>query len=186
MFETILIAIIIAKLKRYDIKLLFKNWTIYPIIIFEFIYFIGQTMIFKGNYEVVGLLQSLKSIYLMMYLILIFKYEIYLEAIIGAGCVILGGILNDIAIRSNGGFMPVFPSLSYITGYAKPEGFGVVNDFHILGNSQTNLKILTDYIDLGYSILSIGDILIRIFVFLIIYKSIVKSNKLTKEDDVKC
>ena len=82
--------------------------------------------------------------------------------------------------------MPVFPSLSYITGYAKPEGFGLVNDLHILGNSQTNLKILTDYIDLGYSILSIGDILIRIFVFLIIYKSIVKSNKLTKEDDVKC
>lgn len=186
MLETILIAIIVAKFKRYDIKLLFKNWTIYPIIIFEIIYFIGQVIIFKGNYEIVGLLQSLKSIYIMTYLILVFKYEIYIEAIIGSALIILGGILNDIAIRSNGGFMPVFPSLSYITGYAKPEGFGLVNDFHILGNSQTNLKILTDYIDLGYSILSIGDILIRIFIFLVIYKSIVKSNKFKKGVDIKC
>ncbi len=89
---------------------------------------------------------------------------------------LIGGGLNDIVIKANDGFMPVFPTLSYLTGYAKPEAFVIVKDIHMLGNSQTKLKILTDFIDLGYSILSIGDVFIRAFVFIIIYTSIKKIN----------
>ena len=103
---------------------------------------------------------------------LVFKYEIYNIALIGAACVFGGGILNDLAIKANGGFMPVFPSISYITGYVKPESFNVVKDIHVLGSSASKFKILTDYIDLGYSILSVGDV----FVFLVIFYSIKKSN----------
>lgn len=76
--------------------------------------------------------------------------------------------------------MPVFPTLTYWTGYASPEAFEkarqVANDFHILGSDQTKLKWLTDWIDLGYSVLSIGDVLIRVFVVLVLYGAIKEIN----------
>jgi len=181
--ETILLAFLFAKIKGYKIRPLFKSWTIYPLIIFEIIYLIGQVAIFSGNYKLIGFITSLKPIYLSTYLLLVFKYDIYINSIIGAIFVFLGGVLNDIVIKANEGFMPVYPTLSYLTGYIKPEVFYLVKDIHILGNSQTKLKILTDFIDLGYSILSLGDVFIRIFVFIIIYNSIKKISKLaTKEE----
>ncbi|MDD3242085.1 MAG: DUF5317 family protein [Bacilli bacterium] len=181
--ETILLAFLFAKIKGYKIKLLFKSWTIYPVIIFEIIYLIGQVTIFSGNYEFIEFITSLKIFYLCTYLLLVFKYELYISSIIGAIFVLLGGVLNNIAIKANEGFMPVYPTLSYLTGYIKPEAFDLVKDIHILGNSQTKLKILTDFIDLGYSVLSIGDVFIRVFVFIIIYNSIKKISKLaTKEE----
>ena len=181
MIETILIAFIVSKIKGFDIKPLFKTRAIYPVIMMEVLYWIGQVLIWNEHYEVVNILAFSKTIYLCSYLFLIFKYELYSSAIIGSGCVLIGGILNDLAIKANGGFMPVFPSLSYLTGYAKPESFNLVNDIHILGNSQTNLKILTDFIDTGYCILSIGDLFIRVLVFLILYNAIKKINYKTKE-----
>ena len=54
-------------------------------------------------------------------------YREYISAIIGSIFVIVGGILNDIAISANNGYMPVFPSLSYLTGYAKIDSFSKVN-----------------------------------------------------------
>lgn len=183
MIETILLAILVAKIKGYKIRQVFKSWTIYPLLLLEFITAIGQVMIFNGNYDFIKIVGPLKVVYLSAYLFLIFKYEIYGSAICGSISMIFGGILNNIAIKANRGFMPVFPSLSYSTGYFKEDVFDIVNDIHILGNSHTQLWFLTDFIDLGYSILSIGDIFIRVFVFLIIYNSIKKSNiYLTKEE----
>jgi hypothetical protein len=185
--ETILLAFLFAKIKGYEIKSLFKSWTIYPIIIFEIMYLIGQVTIFLGNYKFIGFIVSLKIFYLGAYLLLVFKYEIYVSSIIGAGFVLLGGVLNDIAIKVNEGFMPVYPTLSYLTGYITPETFNLVKDIHVLGDSQTKLKILTDFIDTGYSILSIGDVFIRVFVFLIIYNSIKKISYLkSKEETHAC
>ncbi|MCI6276704.1 MAG: DUF5317 domain-containing protein [Clostridium sp.] len=183
MIETILLAILVAKIKGYKIRQVFKSWTIYPLLLLEFITAIGQVMIFNGNYDFIKIVGPLKVVYLSAYLFLILKYEIYGSAICGSISMIFGGILNNIAIKANRGFMPVFPSLSYSTGYFKEGVFDIVNDIHILGNSHTQLWFLTDFIDLGYSILSIGDIFIRVFVFLIIYNSIKKSNiYLTKEE----
>lgn len=182
MIETIIIAFIVSKFKGYDIKPLFKTWEFYPVIMMELLYWVGQALIWNGHYEIVNILSFFKVAYLCSYIFLVYKYEIYISAIVGAGFITLGGVLNDLAIRANGGFMPVYPTVSYLTGYAKPEAFQVVNDIHILGGNTTNLKILTDFIDVGYSIFSIGDILIRIFVFLIIYYSIKKNNLPTKEE----
>ncbi len=186
MLETILVTFLFAKIKKHKIKPLFKTWTIYPVIIFEVIYLIGQAMIFSGNYEVIQFMQKLKTFYLCAYLFLVFEYDLYINSIIGAAFVILGGILNDIAIKANGGYMPVYPTLSYLTGYVKPDAFHIVNDIHILGDSQTKLKILTDFIDLGYSILSIGDVLIRVFVFIILYNSIKKISLLAAKEEMTC
>lgn len=186
MLETILIAFLVAKLKGYDIKLIFKSWAIYPIIVMEIINCIVQVMIFLGNYSAVSYLAMSKSFYLAIYLCLVYKYEIYSSAIIGSAFMIGGGLLNDLAIKANNGFMPVYPTLSYLTGYTNSEMFNTIQDIHILGNSETNLKILTDFIDLGYSVLSIGDVFIRVFVFLIVYNAIKRANALTTEEEITC
>lgn len=180
MLETIMISLIFCKVKGLKIKPLFKNWAIYPVMFMELIYIIMQVNIYLENYSVINYVGVLKTMYLCSYLPLIFKYNQYISAIIGAGFVIIGGMLNNIAISVNNGYMPVFPTVSYLTGYAKADSFSRVNDIHILGDSTTKLKILTDIIDVGYSVLSIGDVFIRVYVFIIIY-NVVKLLNTTKE-----
>ncbi|WP_288222024.1 DUF5317 family protein [uncultured Clostridium sp.] len=180
MLETIVISLIFCKIKKFKIAPLFKNWAIYPVLFMEVVYIIVQANIFMENYEVIKYVGVLKTIYLCSYLPLVFKFRQYIASIIGSVFVIVGGILNDIAIAVNNGYMPVFPTLSYITGYAKLDAFNKVNDIHILGNSSTKLKFLTDIFDIGYSVLSIGDIFIRVYVFIIIY-NVIKSLNITKD-----
>lgn len=180
MLETIIISLIFCKIKKLKIKPIFKNWAIYPVIFMEIVYLIVQANIFSENYSLIKYVGLFKSIYLCSYIPLIFTYKQYISAIIGSVFVVIGGILNDIAISANNGYMPVFPSLSYLTGYAKLDSFAKVNDIHILGDSSTKLKLLTDIFDIGYSVLSLGDIFIRGFVFIIIF-SIVKEINLTNE-----
>lgn len=180
--ETILLTLIYSKYKKYNIKPLFRTKEIYYILAIEVIYSFLQLTLFTGNYRVIQYASILKSIYLCTYLGLILKHQLYKEAIIGSGLMLLGGMCNQLAMAVNGGKMPVFPSLSYLTHYAKPEAFAiahqVANDFHILGDATTRFKILTDVIDIGYSILSLGDLLIRGFVVLIIYGAIKKTSHL--------
>lgn len=183
--ETILFALIYSKYKKYNIKPLFQRKEIYYVLAVEVVYIFLQMTLFAGNYSAIRYAGMLKNIYLCTYLGLILKHQLYKEALFGSGFMLLGGMCNNLAIAANGGKMPVFPSLSYLTSYAKPEAFTiahqVANDFHILGDENTRLKILTDVIDIGYSILSIGDVLIRIFVVLIIYGAIKKMNQLDKD-----
>lgn len=182
MLETIIIAFIACKVKGYKIKGIFKNWAIYPVLILEVVYLFCQINIFMGNYFVIKYVGTLKTTYLCSYLPLIFVYNKYIQAIIGSIFIAFGGFLNDIAIKANNGFMPVFPKLSYLTGYGKIEAFDKVNDIHILGESSTKLKFLTDIFDVGYSVLSIGDIFMRVYVFIIIYSVVKEINtKITKE-----
>ena len=176
MIETILLSFILAKVKGYKLKPLFKSWTIYPILAFMLMYVILEVVVFTGNYSLVKYTNVFKITYLCSFLILIIKYKLYISAIIGSTFVLIGGQLNNIAIVANNGKMPVFPSLTYLTGYITKESFTNVMDIHVLGNSSVNLKFLTDIFDVGYSIMSIGDILIRIFAFIIIYYAIKNSN----------
>lgn len=180
MTETIIFALICSKIKKYKIKELFKSWTIMPLMIMMIINLLGQAMIFNGNYKYVEFSAFVKTFYIMSCIPLVFKYRIYIQSIIGSVCIFIGSVLNDIAIKANGGYMPVFPSLSYYTGYASKESFSIVKDIHILGTDTTKLAFLTDYIDLGYCILSIGDVFIRVFVFIVIFYS-AKSSSMGKE-----
>lgn len=182
--ETILFALIYGKYRRYNIKPLFQRKEIYYVLAVEVIYICLQATLFAGNYSAIKYAGILKSIYLCTYLGLVLKHQLYKEAIIGSGFIFLGSMCNNLAMAANGGKMPVFPSLSYLTSYAKPEAFTiahqVANDFHILGDENTKLKILTDVVDIGYSILSVGDLFIRVFVVIIIYGAIRKTNQLDK------
>ena len=177
MLETILIAIIVAKVKKYDIKPLFKSWPIYVVLAIELVYVGIQISIFTGYYGLIKYTNILETIYLCSYLAMVIQYKRYIGAIVGSGCIMIGTLLNHIAIAANHGKMPVFPTVSYLTGYAKPEAFIKVNDIHILGDVNTRLKFLTDVFDLGYSIVSIGDIFIRAFVFIIVFSSIRHLNR---------
>ncbi|WP_415337470.1 DUF5317 family protein, partial [Clostridium perfringens] len=96
---------------------------------------------------------------------------------IGSLFILAGTFLNHIVMAANGGEMPVFPSLSYLTGYLKPNTISKVNDIHMIGTSTVKYKYLSDIIDIGYSVLSIGDILIRVFVVIIIYVTVKKTNE---------
>lgn len=184
MIETVLLALFVAKKKGYKLNLLFKNWVIYPVLIVTFFYFVINITIFFGVYGFVKYTKLLETLYVLTFLPLIFKFELYKSALIGSICIFIGTALNKLAMEGNGGKMPVFPTLSYITGYVKQDSFSKVRDIHILGNSETKFKFLTDYLDLGYSILSIGDVFIRLFTFIIIYHSITHINRLdlTKKD----
>ena len=172
MIEPILLAIFFAKIKGYKVRPLFKNWAIYPVLAFVLMYVILETMLFHGDYRFIKYASTFHYLYLLTFLILIIKYKLNISAIIGSIFIFIGSILNNSAIKANNGKMPVFPTLSYLTGYAKPDSFMKVNDIHILGSEVTKLKFLTDIIDVGYSVMSIGDICIRVFAFIIIFNTI--------------
>jgi hypothetical protein len=177
MIETILLSFILAKINGYKIRPLFKSWAIYPALTFVLMYIILEVMLFNGDYRFVKYSSTFHYLYFLSFLILVIKYKLNISAIVGSIFIFMGTALNNIVIKANNGKMPVFPSLSYWTGYAKPDSFMKVNDIHILGSNATKLKFLTDIFDVGYSIMSIGDIFIRIFAFIIIFNTIKAVNK---------
>ena len=185
MLINLFLAVFCAKIKGYKILPILKAYSLYPYFIVEILYLYLQACIFAGNYHYVQYTAIFKSIYLYTLLIPIFVYRLYKPGICGSILIIIGTFLNKFVISQNGGKMPVFASLSKITGYYKESAIGVADNIHIIGSETTRYKILTDYIDLGNSILSIGDVLIHSFVFIVIYyviKEINKGLKDTKED----
>ena len=65
--------------------------------------------------------------------------------------------------------MPVYPTLSYLTGYIRPELFSLPGSLHVLGGEGTKLAFLSDYIDYGYCILSVGDVFIHLYACIMLY-----------------
>jgi len=167
--EILLFVIIVSKIKHYRFKPLFLSWAFYPVLITQIIAIVMQFSPFLGTYALVQFAPYIQKAILVSYFFPIFAFKLYKQAIVGSGLVIAGTLLNKSAIAQNGGHMPVFPSLSYLTGYTTPEAFGVADSLHVLGSDATRYKFLTDYLDTGYSILSIGDLLIHFFSFLMIY-----------------
>ncbi len=172
MFIEIIAALVFAKLKKYKLKFLFKTWTIVPILISELALIFLQITIFAGNYYFVQYTEIVRIAHTACYLIPMFAFSLYKPAVIGSASMMVGTLLNKFVIAQNNGKMPVFPSLSYWTGYVKPDVFDRVNDIHILGDVNTKWKILTDYIDVGYCILSPGDVFIHLFTLFMLYSMI--------------
>ncbi|MGE5628322.1 MAG: DUF5317 family protein [Solirubrobacterales bacterium] len=172
MTETVILAFIAAKLKGYKIKPILKDWPIYIIFVVSAVYIFIEAALFKGYTEIVKYAVIYRVLYTAAFFGVIFKYELYKSTFIAVVFAAVGSELNNFVIEANGGKMPVYPSLSYITGYVNPEYFDKVKDVHILGTSAVNYKFLTDFIDLGYCILSVGDIFISMFAFIILYTAI--------------
>ena len=172
MIETLLPAIILGKLRHFKIRYLFFTWSFYPVLISQCILVFLQISVFRGNYYFVQYAFVMKTAVILAFIFPMLVFKLYRPALIGSGFIILGTLLNKIAIFQNNGKMPVFPSLSYLTGYVKPYSFSAAHDIHVLGSAATHWKFLTDYIDLGYSILSPGDLLIHFFSFLMLFYTI--------------
>ncbi|MDD2361827.1 MAG: DUF5317 family protein [Oscillospiraceae bacterium] len=172
----VLFAVALAKYKGYNAAKALKKAPFYPFYVMEIIYIIFQITIFLKCYTFVPYASIFKSVTLYSLLIPIFVYKLYLPAIAGSGLIAVGSILNKLVIHANGGKMPVYPTLSKYTGYVTEEMIKH-SSLHSLGGPDTKLKLLSDYIDVGYSILSIGDLFIHLFIFIVFFYGIKAVNK---------
>ncbi|MDF2568319.1 MAG: hypothetical protein K0R90_1775 [Oscillospiraceae bacterium] len=172
MIETVFIALLIAKLKKLRLKPLLKAYWLYPIFIMDIFGVFLQINIFCGNYAFVRSAALIKTAYMMAYVFPVIRYKLYTQGIVASSFIFIGTMMNKFVMSMNGGKMPVYPSFSKITGYYSEQMFSQATGIHALGNADTKFKILTDYLDIGYSILSLGDVVIRVFVVIILYYSI--------------
>jgi len=178
MIISILLTFLFAKVKRYKILPVFKTVALYPLFTVELLYWFFQINTFMGNYRYIQYAPYLKNAYMLVLLVPIFMYRLYGPALVGSGLVILGTILNKTAMHANHGKMPMFPTLSRLTGYLNENVILSGSDkIHVFGTSATKLKILTDYIDIGWSVLSIGDVFIHSFIIVITYFTIKAVNQ---------
>lgn len=177
MFIYMLLAALFAKIKGYRIKPILRDCSLYPLVVAEIIYIILQVNIFLGNYSYIQYASIFKTLYLYTLIIPILVHKLYKPGIYGSVLTIVGSMLNKFVMSQNGGKMPVFASLSKITGYFDEIAINTVDKIHVIGNEATKYKFLTDFIDVGYSVLSIGDVLIHSFIFIIVYNVIKEVNK---------
>lgn len=171
MIFQVLFAGIIAKIKGYRVCKALASPAFYPFYAVELIYLIFQIALFLGNYTFLSYASVLKTASLYALLIPILLYKLYVPALAGSGFIITGTVLNELVKHFNGGKMPVYPTLSRVTGYFSDAALQH-SPLHMLGDSHTKLKILSDYIDVGYSVLSIGDLFVHMFTLIIFYYGI--------------
>lgn len=180
MVEPLLLAFIIALIMKLDIKKVFRRWEFYPLLAMTLVYIVFQVTIFMDNYYFIRFTPHLKTGYLVSLAIIIFRNGLYNSYMLAAAAVVYigGSLMNRFVVSANGGKMPVFPSLSLTTGYVD-SGIFTHSNLHILGNETTKYKWLTDIYDVGYSVMSLGDILMLISVFLILVLYVSRVNKKT-------
>lgn len=204
MVETLLLSMIFSKTKlylklgklqiqkeSYLIKPILKRWSIYPVIFMSLFYVFLQFQIMNQNYYFLQYQHIIKTMILMSYMVLgidvLFRHERYKEYIIACFCLIIGFSLNKIVMYFNNNLMPIFPDISYSTGYTQYDMVASMPEYssiHVLGDHTTNLIFLSDIFDFGVSIVSIGDVLCRLYAFLIVYYSIKALNS-TNLMDIK-
>lgn len=173
----LLFAYFCAKLKGYKLKPVLKARSLYPYAIVEILYLFLQMSVFIQNYSFIQYTTIIKSVYLYTLIIPIFVYKLYKQGLLGSMFIIIGTLLNKFVMNQNGGKMPVFASISKLTGYYNEDAIKSVDNIHIIGDSSTKFKFLTDFIDTGTSILSIGDVLIHSFIFIVIFYTIKEINR---------
>jgi len=171
--------------ESYLIKPILKRWSMYPVIIMSIFYVYLQYTIINQNYYFLQYQHIIKNAILGSYMVLgldvLFRYEKYKEYIIACCSLLCGFILNKIVMHFNNNLMPIFPDISYSTGYTQYDmiiNSNRFSDFHVLGNHLTNFIFLADIFDMGGSIWSVGDILVRIFAFIIVYFSVKEISKI--------
>jgi len=180
----------IYKYKQYCIRQIFKHWSVLPSIIMLIFYLYLEYTMFVQNYYFLQYQYIIKTATLLSYFPLIFTYKLYdnpkyinnnfmsviTSPMIKSGCCLLiGSIFNRIAVFFNNNKMPTYPNISYWTKYINDSGF--IDEIHTIGTSHSSLILICNIFDLGYGVLSFGDLLVRLYVFIILYYSIKNKNK---------
>lgn len=168
---------LLAKLRGYKLLPALKEPLLFPLYLLEALYIFIQFSFIIGNHSLLNYANLLQIGFIAVLILPIIKYAINLPAILSTISVIIGSRLNALVMDANGGLMPVFPTLSKLTQYYNTDSITTINDGkHILGSSETKLAFLADYIDIGWSILSPGDVLIHGFVTVIVFYTIKNIN----------
>ena len=168
---------LLAKIRRYRLFPLFRAWAFYPIFAVQLIGILCQGSLFLHSTLFVKWMPYMEPAAILSFLPALFVYQLYKPAIFGAGGIVAGTALNRLVIAQNAGHMPVYPSLSYLTGYVTPAQFGSLDTLHILGGDGVKLAFLSDYIDFGYCILSPGDVLLHLYTCIMLYALIKAVNR---------
>jgi hypothetical protein len=171
MIETVLLALLFARIKGTKFKEIFKHWEFYPVFMGALIYVFLQIGMFKGDYSLLAYANIYKALYSAAIFFLIFKCKIFKQGFIGMGLMFIGMALNKLVMYFNNWKMPVFPTLSLKTGYIEIEKLNTIDGWHVVGDSSARLKFISDIFDTGYCVMSIGDILVRAFLFIVLYYS---------------
>lgn len=180
----LLAACAVAKARRLRIAPIWRDVSLYPLFAVECCYWVLQILAFRGDFRFVAYAAHLQSAFLLSLLFPILRHRLYVRALVGTGMTLAGTLMNRLALAANGGKMPVYPSLSRLTGYFDPSALtGGFDAVHMLMDERTALKFLGDYIDVGFSIMSPGDLLIHSFSAVILYGAIKSLNKKTSEAD---
>jgi hypothetical protein len=203
MIETVLFSFMFARIKGYkwkEIFKLFKHWSIYPILFTSLIHIYFIYSIIHSEYWFLEYSKYIKTMSILFYLSLIWKYKLIdisifpkikledkpilttITSPVSLGILFMGfgSVLNYTVMKLNNLKMPVFPSVSISIGYTKLNMFDKIvqyKDFHILGGFTTHMIFLSDIFDGFFTIMSIGDILTRMFVVLVIYYSVKTCNQ---------
>lgn len=174
----ILLAIIIAKVRKKHVTVLLHEPSLIPVWIVEVVFWILQARIWMQDYRFIGLAGYLQTTSILALLWPILKFRLYPQAIAGAVMVGAGSAMNRIVMHANGGRMPVLPSFSGATAYYREGALELSRDVrHIMMSEATKLNFLADYIDVGFSVISPGDVLIHLFTTIVIYCVIAKCNQ---------
>ena len=174
----ILLAVVIAKLRHLRVGVILREPSLIPIWIIEILFWLLQACIWRQDYRFIGLSGYMQTASILALLWPILKYRLYPQAITGSGMVAVGSALNRIVMNANDGRMPVALSLSGFTNYYSEGALEASQDArHIIMSDATKLNFLADYIDVGFSIMSIGDVLVHLFTTIVIYFVIVKCNQ---------
>lgn len=177
-FETILLSMIIGKIKKGKIKnigtLYIKGW--YFIVLSFLLNIVSILIITRTQGNISNLLDTYFFIvhiiiYLLLIIGLLFNYKE-----LGLLITSIGTILNFLPLFLNNGRMPVSPN-GLISSKLYGELFLLERNqilTHSLMNNDTKLKLLCDIIPLSSpypfpKLISIGDVFISIGVFLLIY-----------------
>lgn len=185
MYLFILIGLLLAKIKKYKISCIFKKVDFYPLFAVEAVYIFFQALVFLRNYDYLKYAPYIQKAFTLSLLLPIVLRKLHIQALIGSGLVFFGTFLNKICIRANGGFMPVYPTLSKLTGYFLEGDLSRGYDnLHIAFSGTTKLDFLADYIDTGFSIMSIGDLFIHSFIPIVMYYAIKSMNSETVQGGV--
>lgn len=171
-------ACILARARGMRCASLVRDWSLLPLACVELFFWVAQICAWSGNYIFIRWASAIQTAYLLALLFPIFRHRLYREACVGAAMTLLGSALNRWVMAANGGRMPVYPTLSRWTGYYRDGAMAAAGDgLHVLMDGSTRLKLLGDWIDVGFSIMSIGDVLIHGFVFWIVYRTICTWNR---------
>lgn len=177
----VLLAVVIARFRGKRIRVLLHEPSLIPMWIVEIVFWLLQLCIWREDYRFIGYAAYLQTAAILCLIPPILRFRLYPQAIIGAVLTCIGSVSNRIVMAANNGKMPVHPSLSILTRYCQAGALELSGDArHILMSERTKLNFLADYIDVGFSILSPGDVLIHLFTAIIVYATIVRLNEGTK------